>query len=178
MPASRKEASRDGGSGSISSWGWAARQPNGWRNTFRNTAKKTQRHNYIQHESCAMSGFMHTSFCLEISSMQTAYYVDTFRMIDKHHIYHSHTHIKCIHVVVTTSFPCNNVCSSKMYLSSIQTFAFLSGDLRNFPLSFIRTRPTCSQWFTRQQTWSNNPPNHASPEVKNLHHLKESVFPS
>lgn len=44
---------------------------------------------------------------------------------DKLYIYHSHTHIKCIHVVVTTSFPCNNVCSSTMYLSSIQTFAFL-----------------------------------------------------
>lgn len=46
---------------------WAARQPNGWRNTFRTTAKKTQRH--IQQESCAMSVFMHTSFCLEISSI-------------------------------------------------------------------------------------------------------------
>ena len=112
MPASRKEASRDGGSGSISSWGWAARQPNGWRNTFRNTAVLYATP-YSTLVMCNEWFYAHIILFRNIKYADSAYYVDILRMMN------------ILFYFVTTSFPCNNVCSSKMYLSSTQTFAFL-----------------------------------------------------
>lgn len=144
MPASRKEASRDGGSGSISSWGWA-----------------TPYSTLVMCNEC----FMHTSFCLEISSMQTAYYVDTLRMIN----YISIIRIRILSVYTLLWLLLFHVTTFVLQKCTCLRFKPLLffGDFWNFPLSFICTRPTCSQWFTRQQTWSNNPPNNAWPEVNN-----------